>query len=157
MIFISERTESPSSSSKQAGLVVQGTPPPVLPPKTRKLPGVTGGAAEGQQVVRGLAGSEQSNNTKRHQQLPAGSVQLGSVVRVGALNRSASSVGSSTARLGNKVSKPVRRSKSQLPARGNKFVTSITHGGSVTLVSLNDQEDPESREFQPIDPDITPR
>ena len=76
------------------------------------------------------------------------------MVRIGALNRSLSSV----ARLSNKVTKPVRRSKSHLPAGGrNKFVTSITHGGSVTLVSLNDQQDPESREFQPIDPDITPR
>ena len=119
------------------------------------------GAETGQVVTgsEGREGREGSNNTKRHQ-LPAGSTQLHSaldcgvsVVRIGALNRSASSV----ARLANKVTKPVRRSKSQLPARGNKFVTSITHGGSVTLVSLNDQEDPESREFQPIDPDITPR
>ena len=79
------------------------------------------------------------------------------MVRISSLNRSASSVASSQARLSNKVTKPVRRSKSQLPARGGKFVTSITHGGSVTLVSLNDQQEPESREFQPIDPDITPR
>ena len=120
-------------------------------------------AACGGQVVTGS--EEESNNTKRHQ-LPPGSSSGStgssglpvldggvSVVRIGSLARSASSVG----RLGNKVTKPVRRSKSQLPARGNKFVTSITHGGSVTLVSLNDQEEPESREFQPIDPDITPR
>ena len=79
-------------------------------------------------------------------------------MRIGALTRSASSVASSVARPNNKVSKPVRRSKSQLPAGvKNKFITSITHGGSVTLVSLNDQQEPESREFQPIDPDITPR
>ena len=118
-----------------------------------------GGELAGQVVT----GSERSNNTKRHQLLAAGSTDSQqhspldsgvSVVRIGTLNRSASSVAT---RLDNKVSKPVRRSKSQLPARGNKFVTSITHGGSVTLVSLNDQQDPESREFQPIDPDITPR
>ena len=76
------------------------------------------------------------------------------MVRIGTLNRSASSVAT---RLNNKVTKPVRRSKSQLPTRGSKFVTSITHGGSVTLVSLNDQQEPQSREFQPIDPDISPR
>ena len=135
----------------------QAAPPPLLPPKTlRKLP-----AVQAVHTGQAVTGSEQTNNTKRHQ-LPGerqGETVVDtsgvSVVRIGApgLNRSVSSVG----RLSNKVTKPVRRSKSQLPARANKFVTSITHGGSVTLVSLNDQEDPESREFQPIDPDITPR
>ena len=166
-LIISEVTES--SSSHQLGEGPEGTPPPpLLPPKTRKLPGV---AQAGLTPLSGqvVTGSQQGNNTKRHQ-LPAEAATLEpvlhshlldspgvSVVRISSLNRSASSVASSQARLSNKVTKPVRRSKSQLPARGGKFVTSITHGGSVTLVSLNDQQEPESREFQPIDPDITPR
>ena len=78
-----------------------------------------------------------------------------SIVRIGQpgsnLNRSASSVTQS--RVKHSIAKPVRRSKSQLP--GSKFVTNITHGGSVTLVSLNDEL--QSREFHPIDPDLTPR
>ena len=103
-----------------------------------------------------MTGSDQTNNTKRHQLQPAERTEPSgvSLVRIGApgLNRSVSSV----ARLSSKVTKPVRRSKSQLPSN-SKFVTSITHGGSVTLVSLNDHQEPESREFLPIDPDITPR
>ena len=134
----------------------QAAPPPLLPPKTlRKLP-----AVQAVHTGQAVTGSEQTNNTKRHQ-LPGerqGETVVDtsgvSVVRIGApgLNRSVSSV----ARLSSKVTKPVRRSKSQLPSN-SKFVTSITHGGSVTLVSLNDHQEPESREFLPIDPDITPR
>ena len=78
-----------------------------------------------------------------------------SIVRIGQptsnLNRSASSVTQS--RVKHAIAKPVRRSKSQLP--GSKFVTNITHGGSVTLVSLNDEL--QTKDFHPIDPDLTPK
>ena len=52
------------------------------------------------------------------------------------LNRSASSV---TSRPKSKapIAKPVRRSKSQLVQQQRNYVTSIQHGGGVTLVSLN--------------------
>ena len=58
------------------------------------------------------------------------------------LKRSASSVNPKNRSV--PIAKPIRRSKSQ---RAQNFVTSIQHGGSVTLVSLNgelDQEKPNS-------------
>ena len=158
-----------SSSSVKSLKNVSLTPPPVLPPKTRKLQGpgtVTLASASGHVQagpgVPGPAGTtgsdtgEHNNTTKRqqHQLLAATEsfVDDGvSVVRIGTgINRSMSNVGS---RVRTRVPKPVRRSKSHLTG---KYVTNITHGGSVTLVSLNNQDD-VVREFQPIDPDITPR
>ena len=164
-----------SSSSKTMSL----TPPPVLPPKTRKL--VSGGQAgagagsggAAQQQTAQQASSSGNNTTKRQHQLllqQKGSNQETfvddgvsvSVVRIGpgsgsGINRSVSSVGTIGSRARTRVPKPVRRSKSHLTGGGNsKYVTNITHGGSVTLVSLNNQDD-IVREFQPIDPDITPR
>ena len=59
------------------------------------------------------------------------------------LKRSASSVNPKNRSV--PIAKPIRRSKSQ--RLGQNFVTSIQHGGSVTLVSLNgelDQEKPNS-------------
>ena len=114
----------------------------------------------------GDTSENRNNNTKRQQQLhqlpseqPEKStnnletfVDTGvSVVRIGSgINRSVSNVGT---RLRTRVPKPVRRSKSHLT--GGKYVTNITHGGSVTLVSLNSQD--QAREFQPIEPDTTTR
>ena len=40
------------------------------------------------------------------------------------------------------IAKPIRRSKSQ---RSQNFVTSIQHGGSVTLVSLNGELDEQGK------------
>ena len=66
----------------------------------------------------------------------------------GGLGRSVSSV-TGTSRLRREpIAKPVRRSKSQLP--GAKFVTNITHGGSVTLVSLNEGQTRVPGQFHPI-------
>ena len=114
----------------------------------------------------GDTSENRNNNTKRQQQLhqlnseqPEKStnnletfVDTGvSVVRIGSgINRSVSNVGT---RLRTRVPKPVRRSKSHLT--GGKYVTNITHGGSVTLVRLNSQD--QAREFQPIEPDTTTR
>ena len=74
-----------------------------------------------------------------------------SVVRIGSgggLARSASSVTGSRPRR-EPIAKPLRRSKSQLP--GSKFVTNITHGGSVTLVSLNEGQNSQAPgQFHPI-------
>ena len=157
-----------SSSSKTMSL----TPPPVLPPKTRKL--VSGGQAgagssgAAQQTAQ-QASSSGNNTTKRQHQLqPSHSSHSSSleseerilpqervsVVRIGAvptsLSRSLSSVAATGARLRTRVAKPVRRSKSQLT--GGKYVTNITHGGSVTLVSLNSQEEAEAgSRFQPLE------
>ena len=141
----------------------------MLPPKTRKLQGpgtVTLASGPG---VPGPAGTSlattgsdtvttgEHNTTKRQQHQLLQPAQESfvddgvSVVRIGTgINRSMSNVGS---RVRTRVPKPVRRSKSHLTG---KYVTNITHGGSVTLVSLNNQDD-VVREFQPIDPDITPR
>ena len=157
-----------SSSSKTMSL----TPPPVLPPKTRKL--VSGGQAgagagssgAAQQQTAQQASSSGNNTTKRQHQLqPSHSSSLESqerilpqervsVVRIGAvptsLSRSLSSVAATGTRLRTRVAKPVRRSKSQLT--GGKYVTNITHGGSVTLVSLNSQEEAEAgSRFQPLE------
>ena len=44
------------------------------------------------------------------------------------------------------IAKPIRRSKSQ---RSQNFVTSIQHGGSVTLVSLNGDLDQENSSGKP--------
>ena len=157
-----------SSSSKTMSL----TPPPVLPPKTRKL--VSGGQAgagssgAAQQTAQ-QASSSGNNTTKRQHQLqPSTSSHSSSleseerilpqervsVVRIGAvptsLSRSLSSVAATGTRLRTRVAKPVRRSKSQLT--GGKYVTNITHGGSVTLVSLNSQEEAEAgSRFQPLE------
>merc|ERR1719204_991376 len=54
------------------------------------------------------------------------------------LNRSASSV---TSKSRVPIAKPVRRSKSQHFSGGKSYVTSIQHGGSVTLVSLSGGDD----------------
>ena len=158
-----------SSSSKTMSL----TPPPVLPPKTRKL--VSGGQAgagssgAAQQQTAQQASSSGNNTTKRQHQLqPSTSSHSSSleseerilpqervsVVRIGAvptsLSRSLSSVAATGTRLRTRVAKPVRRSKSQLT--GGKYVTNITHGGSVTLVSLNSQEEAEAgSRFQPLE------
>ena len=159
-----------SSSSKTMSL----TPPPVLPPKTRKL--VSGGQAGAGAGSSGAAqqqtaqqASSGNNTTKRQHQLqPSTSSHSSSleseerilpqervsVVRIGAvptsLSRSLSSVAATGARLRTRVAKPVRRSKSQLT--GGKYVTNITHGGSVTLVSLNSQEEAEAgSRFQPLE------
>ena len=163
-----------SSSSKTMSL----TPPPVLPPKTRKL--VSGGQAgagagssgAAQQQTAQQASSSGNNTTKRQHQLqPSHSSHSShsssleseerilpqervSVVRIGAvptsLSRSLSSVAATGTRLRTRVAKPVRRSKSQLT--GGKYVTNITHGGSVTLVSLNSQEEAEAgSRFQPLE------
>ena len=181
-----------SSSSVKSIKNVNMTPPPVLPPKTRKLQSGTGLQTAGQVVqtserqvttTNGAVGtgatsatgssSGEHNITKRQHQLllqQKGSNQETfvddgvsvSVVRIGpgsgsGINRSVSSVGTIGSRARTRVPKPVRRSKSHLTGGGNsKYVTNITHGGSVTLVSLNNQDD-VVREFQPIDPDITPR
>lgn len=79
-----------------------------------------------------------------------------SVVRIGpGVTRSVSSVAGSRP-VRTRVVKPLRRSKSHLT--GSRGVTNITHGGSVTLVSLNNQDESGlSREFQPIEPDLSPR
>ena len=161
-----------SSSSKTMSL----TPPPVLPPKTRKL--VSGGQAGAGAGSSGAAqqqtaqqASSGNNTTKRQHQLqpsPSHSSHSSSleseerilpqervsVVRIGAvptsLSRSLSSVAATGTRLRTRVAKPVRRSKSQLT--GGKYVTNITHGGSVTLVSLNSQEEAEAgSRFQPLE------
>ena len=159
-----------SSSSKTMSL----TPPPVLPPKTRKL--VSGGQAGAGAGSSGAAqqqtaqqASSGNNTTKRQHQLqPSPSSHSSSleseerilpqervsVVRIGAvptsLSRSLSSVAATGTRLRTRVAKPVRRSKSQLT--GGKYVTNITHGGSVTLVSLNSQEEAEAgSRFQPLE------
>ena len=159
-----------SSSSKTMSL----TPPPVLPPKTRKL--VSGGQAGAGAGSSGAAqqqtaqqASSGNNTTKRQHQLqPSTSSHSSSleseerilpqervsVVRIGAvptsLSRSLSSVAATGTRLRTRVAKPVRRSKSQLT--GGKYVTNITHGGSVTLVSLNSQEEAEAgSRFQPLE------
>ena len=181
-----------SSSSVKSIKNVNMTPPPVLPPKTRKLQSGIGLQTVGQVVqtsdrqvttTNGALGtgassatgssSGEQNITKRQHQLllqQKGSNQETfvddgvsvSVVRIGpgsgsGINRSVSSVGTIGSRARTRVPKPVRRSKSHLTGGGNsKYVTNITHGGSVTLVSLNNQDD-VVREFQPIDPDITPR
>ena len=155
-----------SSSSKTMSL----TPPPVLPPKTRKLvPGGQAGAGSSgaaQQQTAQQASSSSSTTKRQHQLQPShghGSSletedrilpqERVSVVRIGAvptsLSRSLSSVAATGARLRTRVAKPVRRSKSQLT--GGKYVTNITHGGSVTLVSLNSQEEEEASRFQPIE------
>ena len=158
-----------SSSSKTMSL----TPPPVLPPKTRKLvSGGQAGAGSGgaaQQQTAQQASSSGNNTTKRQHQLqPSHSSHSSSleseerilpqervsVVRIGAvptsLSRSLSSVAATGTRLRTRVAKPVRRSKSQLT--GGKYVTNITHGGSVTLVSLNSQEEAEAgSRFQPLE------
>ena len=54
------------------------------------------------------------------------------------LNRSTSSVTDRRPKTRPPIAKPVRRSKSQHISayKGGSFVTSIQHGGSVTLVSL---------------------
>ena len=158
-----------SSSSKTMSL----TPPPVLPPKTRKL--VSGGQAGAGAGSSGAAqqqtaqqASSGNNTTKRQHQLQpitshSSSLESEerilpqervSVVRIGAvptsLSRSLSSVAATGTRLRTRVAKPVRRSKSQLT--GGKYVTNITHGGSVTLVSLNSQEEAEAgSRFQPLE------
>lgn len=102
------------------------------------------------------------NNTTKRQQLNQSlsesedTFEGVSVVRIGGatgIHRSQSNVGTN---LRSRVSKPVRRSKSHLQG-GGKYVTSITHGGSVTLVSLNNQDNDVSRQFKPIDPDISNR
>ena len=148
------------------------TPPPVLPPKTRKL--VSGGQAGAGAGSSGAAqqtaqqASSGNNTTKRQHQLQPSTSQSSSleseerilpqervsVVRIGAvptsLSRSLSSVAATGTRLRTRVAKPVRRSKSQLT--GGKYVTNITHGGSVTLVSLNSQEEAEAgSRFQPLE------
>ena len=149
------------------------TPPPVLPPKTRKL--VSGGQAGAGAGSSGAAqqqtaqqASSGNNTTKRQHQLQPSSSHSSSleseerilpqervsVVRIGAvptsLSRSLSSVAATGTRLRTRVAKPVRRSKSQLT--GGKYVTNITHGGSVTLVSLNSQEEAEAgSRFQPLE------
>ena len=158
-----------SSSSKTMSL----TPPPVLPPKTRKL--VSGGQAGAGAGSSGAAqqqtaqqASSGNNTTKRQHQLQPSTSHSSSleseerilpqervsVVRIGAvptsLSRSLSSVAATGSRLRTRVAKPVRRSKSQLT--GGKYVTNITHGGSVTLVSLNSQEEAEAgSRFQPLE------
>ena len=158
-----------SSSSKTMSL----TPPPVLPPKTRKL--VSGGQAgagssgAAQQQTAQQASSGNNTTKRQHQLQPSTSSSHSSsleseerilpqervsVVRIGAvptsLSRSLSSVAATGTRLRTRVAKPVRRSKSQLT--GGKYVTNITHGGSVTLVSLNSQEEAEAGgRFQPLE------
>ena len=157
-----------SSSSKTMSL----TPPPVLPPKTRKL--VSGGQAgagssgAAQQQTAQQASSGNNTTKRQHQLQPSTSSHSSSleseerilpqervsVVRIGAvptsLSRSLSSVAATGTRLRTRVAKPVRRSKSQLT--GGKYVTNITHGGSVTLVSLNSQEEAEAgSRFQPLE------
>ena len=162
-----------SSSSKTMSL----TPPPVLPPKTRKLvsggqAGAGAGSSGAAQQTAQQASSSGNNTTKRQHQLqPSTSSHSShsssleseerilpqervSVVRIGAvptsLSRSLSSVAATGTRLRTRVAKPVRRSKSQLT--GGKYVTNITHGGSVTLVSLNSQEEAEAgSRFQPLE------
>ena len=159
-----------SSSSKTMSL----TPPPVLPPKTRKLvsggqAGAGAGSSGAAQQTAQQASSSGNNTTKRQHQLqPSHSSHSSSleseerilpqervsVVRIGAvptsLSRSLSSVAATGTRLRTRVAKPVRRSKSQLT--GGKYVTNITHGGSVTLVSLNSQEEAEAgSRFQPLE------
>ena len=150
--------------------------PPSLPPKTRKLlAGAQETARAGSQESTGSAEqpaqTTSTNTTKRqHHQLlskPATSDLASdkhaaleseasvSVVRIGpGVTRSVSSAGSRPVRT--KLVKPLRRSKSHLTG-GPRGVTNITHGGSVTLVSLNNQEEQLSREFQPIEPDLSPR
>ena len=148
------------------------TPPPVLPPKTRKL--VSGGQAgagssgAAQQQTAQQASSGNNTTKRQHQLQPSTSSHSSSleseerilpqervsVVRIGAvptsLSRSLSSVAATGTRLRTRVAKPVRRSKSQLT--GGKYVTNITHGGSVTLVSLNSQEEAEAgSRFQPLE------
>ena len=146
-------------------------PPPLLPPKTRKLLGET--ARPGSQESTGTGPAQtaaSTNTTKRHQLQPpatSGHNQASdirgntleaseasvSVVRIGpGVTRSVSSAGARPLRT--RAVKPLRRSKSHLTTQG-RCVTNITHGGSVTLVSLNSQE--QSREFQPIEPDLSPR
>ena len=145
------------------------TPPPVLPPKTRKLVsgGQAGAGSSGAAQQQTAQQASSSSTTKRQHQLQpshghGSSLETEdrilpqervSVVRIGAvptsLSRSLSSVAATGARLRTRVAKPVRRSKSQLT--GGKYVTNITHGGSVTLVSLNSQEEEESSRFQPIE------
>lgn len=153
--------------------------PPSLPPKTRKLlagPGETARAGSQESTGREPAAQTTSTNTtkRQHHQLhkPAtsghhtqatleSSEASVSVVRIGpGVTRSVSSAGSRPVRT--RVVKPLRRSKSHLTGGPGRCVTNITHGGSVTLVSLNNQDTEElrtglSREFQPIEPDLSPR
>ena len=149
--------------------------PPSLPPKTRKLLAGAETARAGSQESTGReqpAQTTSTNTTKRqHHQLllskPATSGLASdkhaaleseasvSVVRIGpGVTRSVSSAVSRPVRT--KLVKPLRRSKSHLTG-GPRCVTNITHGGSVTLVSLNNQEQELSREFQPIEPDLSSR
>ena len=150
--------------------------PPSLPPKTRKLLASGETARPGSQESTGrpepAAQTASTNTTKRnhhqlhttsghHSEATLESSQASvSVVRIGpGVTRSVSSAGSRPVRT--RVVKPVRRSKSHLTGGPGRCVTNITHGGSVTLVSLNNQdEEPRtgpSREFQPIEPDLSPR
>ena len=150
--------------------------PPSLPPKTRKLLAGAGETARpGSQESTGrpepAAQTASTNTTKRnhhqlhttsgHSEATLESSQASvSVVRIGpGVTRSVSSAGSRPVRT--RVVKPLRRSKSHLTGGPGRCVTNITHGGSVTLVSLNNQdEEPRtgpSREFQPIEPDLSPR
>ena len=158
-------------------------PPPSLPPKTRKLLGVETARAGSQESTgrsEQPAQTTSSNTTKRqhqlHQPATSGHQTLAestletresseasvSVVRIGpGVTRSVSSAGAARPLRTQRLTKPVRRSKSHLSpgAAGARLVTSITHGGSVTLVSLNSQEQERSatREFQPIEPDTSHR
>ena len=151
--------------------------PPSLPPKTRKLLAGAETARAGSQESTGReqpAQTTSTNTTKRqHHQLLSKPATSGlasdkhaaleseaseasvSVVRIGpGVTRSVSSAVSRPVRT--KLVKPLRRSKSHLTG-GPRCVTNITHGGSVTLVSLNNQEQELSREFLPIEPDLSPR
>ena len=148
--FISELPPSRLSSSP--------TPPPLLPPKTRKLQQLGGAAGTNQSgpgnqaastgVLQSATGIQtpgpavlQNNNTKS-QAVSSTRERSSKVTITGdfglesestgppSLGRSISSVGHN----GHVVRKPVRRSKSQLP--GSKYVANIQHGGLVTLVSL---------------------
>ena len=183
-ILVSAAGSHGSPITKHPKLESDVTPPPPgppsLPPKTRKLLAGAGETARpGSQESTGrepAAQTTSTNTTKRqhhqlhkpatsgHQPQPAtleSSQASVSVVRIGpGVTRSVSSAGSRPVRT--RVVKPLRRSKSHLTSGPGRCVTNITHGGSVTLVSLNNQDEElrtgPSREFQPIEPDrLSPR
>ena len=133
---------------------------PSAPPHLR-----TSGTSLSQQGQLGGGGTDKKNNLLETfvddgvsiVRIGAGEAMVQSVpvpvpnrdpVAGGGLGRSVSSV-TGTSRLRREpIAKPVRRSKSQLP--GAKFVTNITHGGSVTLVSLNEGQTRVPGQFHPI-------